>query len=204
VKALLLKIITSYLFVELAVVSFMVNHGPGITIFFGLITLGLISGMIGDIVLDLKTLYPGSASMYQHAGMVAFLIGHVFYLSALIIAFGFNWIPLVLAVVIGLTIILVSTLILKVDFKEHTVDSYLYSFFLSYMMTQACYAAVIRGFTASTLLLAAGSVLFLLSDILLIGIYYQGKDTKAHIVMNHVLYYTAQYSIALSILYFMA
>jgi uncharacterized membrane protein YhhN len=139
--------------------------------------------------------------VYQHAGMVAFFIGHVFYLSALITYFGFNWILLVLAALIGLVIILVSIYVLKVDFKEHTVDSYAYSFALSYLMTQACYAAIISGFITSTVLLAASSILYFLSDILLIGIYYQGKDTKAYIVMNHVLYYAAQYGIALSVLY---
>jgi alkenylglycerophosphocholine hydrolase len=202
VKALLLKTVTSYLFILLAFVSFMINPRPGITVFFGLIALGLICGLIGDIVLDLKTLYPESASPYQHLGMVAFLIGHLFYLSALLVYFGFNWIPLIAAVVTGLAIILVSIYILKVDFKEHTIDSYLYAFFLSYMMAQACYAAVIQSFTAATLLLSIGSVSFLLSDVLLIGIYYRNKDSKAYIVLNHVLYYGAQYSIALSILYF--
>lgn len=201
VKAVLLKIITSYLFIAVAFVSFMVNPNPGVTTFFMLITMGLICGLIGDIVLDLKVLYPESSSPYQHGGMVAFLVGHLFYLAALLIYFGFSWIPLVFAVVIALAIILISIYILKVDFKEHTIDSYLYSFFLSYMMTQSCYAAVSHGFSATTLLLAVGSVLFLLSDVVLIGIYYQNKDSRPFIAVNHILYYAAQYIIALSILY---
>ena len=201
VKAVLFKIITSYLFIAVAFVSFMGNPSPGVTAFFMLIVMGLICGLIGDIVLDLKVLYTESSSLYQHCGMVAFLVGHLLYLSALLIYFGFNWIPLVFAVVIALAIILISIYILKIDFKEHTIDSYLYSFFLSYMMTQACYAAIIQGFAATTLLLAVGSVLFLLSDVVLIGIYYQNKDSRPFIAVNHVLYYAAQYTIALSILY---
>jgi len=204
VKAVLLKIVTSYLFIAVAFVSFMVNSSPGVTAFFMLIVMGLICGLIGDIVLDLKILYPESSSLYQHGGMIAFLLGHLFYLSALLIYFGFSWIPLVFAVLIALAIILVSINILKIDFKEHTINSYLYSFFLSYLMTQACYAAFIQGFVAATLLLAVGSVLFLLSDVVLIGIYYQNKDSRPFIVVNHVLYYAAQYTIALSILYLVA
>ena len=69
------------------------------------------------------------------------------------------------------------------------------------MMTQSCYAAVSHGFSATTLLLAVGSVLFLLSDVVLIGIYYQNKDSRPFIAVNHILYYAAQYIIALSILY---
>ncbi len=201
VKAVLLKIIPSFLFIAVAFVSFIANPSPGVTAFFMLITMGLICGLIGDIVLDLKILYSESSSLYQHGGMVAFLAGHLFYLAALIMYFGFNWIPLIFAVVIALAIILISIYILKVDFKEHTIDSYLYSFFLSYMMTQACYAAVIQGYAAATLLLAVGSVLFLLSDVVLIGVYYQNKDSSAYIAINHILYYAAQYAIALSILY---
>jgi len=204
VKAVLLKIVTSYLFIAVAFVSFMVNSSHGVTAFFMLIVMGLICGLIGDIVLDLKILYPESSSLYQHGGMIAFLLGHLFYLSALLIYFGFSWIPLVFAVVIALAIILISINILKIDFKEHTINSYLYSFFLSYMMTQACYSAVIQGFAAATLLLAVGSILFLLSDVVLIGIYYQNKDSRVYIAINHILYYAAQYTIALSILYLVA
>ena len=204
VKAVLLKTITSFLFISAAFASFMVNSSPGVNTFFMLITMGLVCGLIGDIVLDLKILYPESSSQYQYGGMVAFLVGHLFYLAALLIYFGFNLLPLVIAIVIGLIIILVSKFVLKFDFKEHTVISYLYSFFLSYMMTQACYAAVTQCYTAATLLLAVGSILFLLSDLVLVMTYYDNKDSRPFIAINHILYYCAQYTIALSILYLVA
>ena len=204
VQALLFKTLTSFLFISVAFASFMVNPNEGVASFAMLIMMGLICGLIGDIVLDLKIMYKESSSLYQHGGMVAFLAGHLFYLAALIIYFGFNWLPLVIAVVLAVIIGLVSKFILKFNFAEHTIDTYAYSFFLSYMMTQACYAAITQGFTTCTVLLAVGAILFLLSDLVLVMTYYDNKDSRPFIAVNHILYYAAQYAIALSILYFAA
>jgi uncharacterized membrane protein YhhN len=204
VKALLLKTIASFFFIAVAFASFMVNSSQSVAIFFMLIMMGLICGLIGDILLDLKIMYKESSSLYHHGGMVAFLVGHLFYLTALIIYFGFNWIPLVIALVLAIIIACVSKFILKFNFAEHTVNTYAYSFTLSYMMTQACYAAITQGFTASTILLAVGAILFLLSDLVLVMTYYDNKDSRPFIAVNHILYYAAQFTIALSILYLVA
>ena len=204
VKALLYKTTASFLFVLVAFASFMANSSQGVAAFAMLIVMGLTCGLIGDILLDLKVMYRESSSLYQHGGMVAFLAGHLFYLAALIMYFGFSWIPLLIALVLAIIIGCVSKYILKFNFAEHTIDTYAYSFALSYMMTQACYAAITQGFTSCTVLLAAGSILFLLSDLVLVMTYYDGKDSKPFIAVNHILYYAAQFTIALSILYFVA
>ena len=202
VKALLFKTLTSFLFIAVAFASFMVNPGQGVATFAMLIMMGLICGLIGDILLDLKIMYKESSSLYQHGGMVSFLVGHLFYLAALIIYFGFSWMPLVIALVLAVIIAAVSKFILKFNFAEHSINTYAYSFILSYMMTQACYAAITQGYTACTVLLAAGAILFLLSDLVLVMTYYDGKDSRPFIAVNHILYYAAQFTIALSILYF--
>jgi len=201
VQALLLKTVTSFLFVALAFASFMVNSVSGVTTFFMLIAMGLICGLIGDIVLDLKIMYKESSSLYQHGGMVAFFVGHIFYLAALLIYFGFSWIALVAALILAIIIVSISKFVLKFEFAEHTIDTCAYSFALSYMMTQACYAAITQGYATSTVLLATGAILFLLSDLVLVMTYYDNKDSRPFIVINHTLYYAAQYAIALSILY---
>ena len=204
VQALLFKTLTSFLFIAVAFASFLANPNQGVATYAMLIMMGLVCGLIGDIVLDLKIMYRESSSLYQHGGMVSFLIGHLFYLAALIIYFGFNWVPVVIALALALIIGLVSKFVLKFNFAEHTIDTYAYSFILSYMMTQACYAAITQGFTTCTVLLAAGAILFLLSDLVLVMTYYDNKDSRPFIVVNHVLYYAAEFTIALSILYFVA
>lgn len=202
VKALLYKTLASFLFIVTAFASFMVNPCPCAAVFAALIMMGLVCGLIGDILLDLKIMYKESSSLYQHGGMAAFFAGHLFYLAALIAYFGFNWIPLVIAVILAAVIICVSKFVFKFNFAEHTVDTYAYSFVLAYMMTQACYAAVNQGYIACTVLLAVGAILFLLSDLVLSMTYYDNKDSRPYIAVNHILYYAAQFSIALSVLYF--
>jgi len=202
VPALLFKTLTSFLFICLAFFSFIVNFNPEVTWYFMLIMMGLVCGLIGDIVLDLKILYKESSSLYQHAGMAAFLIGHCFYLTALFIYFGFHITPLLAALALALVIMLVSVLVLRFEFKEHTINTYLYSIALSYFMTHAAYAAVKTGFTVSTVMMFAGAVLFLLSDLVLVLTYYDKRDSKPFIAVNHILYYGAQYLIAMSILFF--
>jgi uncharacterized membrane protein YhhN len=202
VKALLYKTLASFLFIVTAFVSFMVNPCPCAAVFAALIMMGLVCGLIGDILLDLKIMYKGSSVLYQHGGMAAFLVGHLFYLAALIAYFGFSWIPLLIAVILAVIIICVSKFLFKFNFAEHTIDTWAYSFVLAYMMTQACYAAINQGYSACTVLLAVGAILFLLSDLVLSMTYYDGKDSRAFISVNHILYYAAQFCIALSVLYF--
>ncbi|MFA5078757.1 MAG: lysoplasmalogenase family protein [Dehalococcoidia bacterium] len=202
VKALLYKTLASFLFIVVAFAAFLANPCPCAAVYAVLIIMGLACGLIGDILLDLKVMYKQSASLYQHGGMAAFFMGHVFYLAALIGYFGFNWIPAAVAVALAVIIMLISRFAFKFDFAEHTIDTYAYSFVLCYMMAQACYAAVMQGYSACTVLLAVGSILFLLSDLVLSMTYYDGKDSRAYISVNHVLYYAAQFCIALSVLYF--
>lgn len=201
VPALILKTITSFMFLATATAAFMVNFAADNATFYMLIMMGLVCGLIGDIVLDLKIIYKESSSLYQHAGMISFFLGHVFYISALYIYFGFHWLPLVIAIVIALAIILTSKYVFKFDFKEHTIDTYAYSFLLSYMMTQSIYAAIVSSGSSAMIIMAIGAVLFLLSDLVLSMTYYDGKDGKPFIAVNHILYYGAQFLIALSVLY---
>lgn len=202
VPALLLKTLTSFLFICLAFVSFILNFQSEVTWYFMLIIMGLVCGLIGDIVLDLKILYKESSSLYQHAGMAAFFIGHCFYLTALFLYFGFHITPLLAALVLALVIVLVSIFVLRFEFKEHTIDTYMYSIVLSYFMTHAAYAAMKSGFAVSTVMIFAGAVLFLLSDLVLVLTYYDDRDSRPFIAVNHILYYGAQYLIAMSILFF--
>jgi uncharacterized membrane protein YhhN len=202
VRALLCKVVVSFMFILVAFSSFLANLNAGAATFAMLLMVGLVCDLIGDIFLDLKIMYKESSSLYQHGGMVTFFVGHLFYLAALIMYFGFSWIPLAIALALAVIIICVSVFAFKFKFAEHSVDTYAYTVVMCYMMAQACYAAITQGFTQCTALLAAGSILFLLSDLVLVMTYYDNRDSRPYIIVNHTLYYAAQFVIALSILYF--
>lgn len=176
-----------------------------------LICCGLVCGLIGDIVLDLKVIYPEEQDKYLPAGMVAFGIGHFFYLGAVSLAIsaemsvaGWDFIwrcLLVVGISLVLTVLtwLSSTKLMKLDFGKHLWITLAYTFILTCVVV----FMIVFALSISTLklwILVVGAILFLLSDLVLSVQYFGGKQAdKTMIVINHILYYCAQIVIALFI-----
>ena len=56
---------------------------------------------------------------------------------------------------------------------------------------------IVNGFTKKYVVLSVGAVAFLLSDLVLSSIYFaKDKNTKANVLINHILYYFAQFAFA--------
>lgn len=173
-----------------------------------LLTAGLVCGLIGDIVLDLKVIYPFHQNKYLAGGMTSFSLGHLFYIGALIL-FANNeielfahphLIPLALiaggCLILTLIIWLLSVKVLKLKFEKFTAMVNFYSFILLFTTALSAYLIFV-GLTLPMFILAIGFVLFLLSDLVLSTQYFGGKqDNKKLIVINHSLYYAAQIIIA--------
>ena len=117
--ALLLKTMTSVFFMLTALMALL--HNAGIKNYAYFILAGLLFGLIGDIALDLKVVYPSDDAIYTYAGMVSFSIGHVFYLTALILYFGFNVWALAAAVVIAAATIVITKFGMKFDYGKFLV-----------------------------------------------------------------------------------
>ena len=206
-----LKTITSFLFVATAVAAVIGNYSMTGSLsakkllFMGLIVLGLVAGLIGDLTLDLKITYRDSnmrhSDLYTYFGMAAFGVGHILYIVAIALYFGFS--PWTLLIALGATaaIFCVSVFVLKTDFGKFLVTSIVYTFLLTLFAANAIAAGVIAGFSLTVILLSVGAGLFLLSDLVLSTIYFDGDDSRGMIVVNHVLYYAAQFLIAVSLLY---
>ena len=80
---LMLKILASLGFVVSSVMALVYSEVTGIAkLTIGLVVVGMVLGMIGDIVLDLKVLYDNDA-WYLNSGMLAFGLGHICYFVAL-------------------------------------------------------------------------------------------------------------------------
>ncbi len=79
---------------------------------------------------------------------------------------------------------------------------FLYSLTLSMTMTMAMVTAVITHFQTMWVVMSVGGLLFLLSDLVLSGMYFgEGKNTKFNVVLNHSLYYAAQFIMAATVLF---
>ena len=204
VKALFLKAFTSLAFVATAVCAW---FSSGKDNPFGIfIIIGLTFGLLGDIWLDLKFIYPAEDSYFTRAGFTVFGIGHIFYIAGLLYCFDIREsplhviIPVALAVIIGICVVLLEKP-MKMEYGKMKKYVLLYGIVL--FMTVLLYgsAALKSSFGDTTLVMIfAGSVLFALSDLVLNGTYFgKGKDKPVHIVINHILYFAGQFVIACSL-----
>ena len=81
-KELFFKTLISTLFIVVALVA-TYNSGK-FTLFNLFVILGLVLGLIGDILLDLKNIDMDRTVGYTFGGMITFGLGHMMYMTALI------------------------------------------------------------------------------------------------------------------------
>lgn len=195
VPGVLAKTVASLFFIGLGVVAAIVS--PAAEKWMLLIIFGLVFGLVGDIVLDLKVVYPESNDLYLNGGMISFGIGHILYFIAVLMIITFNLSVLLVSLAIALplaALIMLAGKPMKLNFGKFIVHASLYAFILVFMSVYTV-ALCIHG--DSIPLMAAGMILFLLSDLVLSPMYFGDKaHDKVFIIVNHALYYAAQICIA--------
>ncbi|MDI9540882.1 MAG: lysoplasmalogenase family protein [Bacillota bacterium] len=194
--AVILKGIASLIFV---VLGFICAQKSVNTEFARMVKMGLIFGMIGDILLNLRYVFEKKGTLIFLIGILVFLTGHIFYLLALL--------PLctnkLLAFIIGLilTILILIWIFSKIEarmaFKIFGV------FYIGAIVVMSS-VALINYFNnpqTNSLIYLLGAILFTISDIVLIFNTF-GKTSKFYLrVTNLLLYYLGQLAIALSLLF---
>lgn len=165
------------------------------------IIVGLLCGLIGDIILDLKYVYRESNDIYLNTGMLAFGVGHIFYFVATVLiseSVVKLWLPIVVALSIAAVltpvIYFVSKRLMGLDYGRFAWQSMIYCFILTFMSAFTIYLACLQ---LEFLILAAGVTMILLSDLVLSTQYFGGKvDDKFCTIVNHAVYYAGQILIA--------
>ncbi len=164
-------------------------------------------GTFGDIALDLKYVFKKYEEQYLNAGFSSFGVGHIFYSAAVITCFGFNLKALICALVVSLLcfiFVFASEPLLKVKYGKFKAITAVYMVFLGFIVGLSVGYAVFD-FSTAALMLAVGFVLFILSDVFLSGLYFgateKERTSRPAIIINHLLYYGAQFTIALSLLF---
>ena len=193
VPAVVLKGLASVCFV---ILGFLLSGGSPAA---KLITAGLLLGCIADVLLNLRMVFPKKGQLIFLVGIVVFLSGHILYLIAILKGAAPWWICVIIGVIL-------TALLMKWIFARITAKKAFKIFGIVYIgaiMLLNCLAIgnLIVSPSAFTAVFAAGAVLFLLSDIVLILNTF-GKETRQSLrVMNISLYYLGQLLIALSLLY---
>ena len=194
-KALVFKGLSSLCFIALGVICFVIgDHSlPKI-----LILIGLCLGIIGDEILALCQIYPTHDSVHFIGGGVFFIIGHLFYMTAMIISGSISWIALVIAYAIILTLSFLYESKNKFYIGDMRVSLRLY------MCVVVLFAAFGVAFfvgkpSLGRLLVALGGLLFAVSDNILFAYKLHDNTRFDRNIALHVAYYLAQMLIACSI-----
>ena len=206
--AVVLKGCTSLMFIATAVVAWLTSKNPNST--FGIFVLiGLFFGLLGDVFLDLKYIVLKKEHLFTVLGFLAFATGHIFFTTGLFIHFfDFNvhFLYLLIPGLVTVLLVVITLLMEKftaIRYKDMKPYVILYGFILFFTVTIYLSACIQTGWTIKTLdIMFGGFVAFALSDLILNNTYFaSGFNTPAFIISNHVLYYAAQFAIAVALFY---
>lgn len=197
VIAVVLKGLASLMFVLL---GYECSKVIGNTEFHKLVKIGLILGLIADILLNLRFVFKAKGKIVFLVGILVFLSGHILYLCALIPTVNNVILPLVIGIV--LTAIIIKWIFTQIEaakaFKIFGI------FYIGAIVIMNCFAfANLLQDPSNTryIIFTIGAVSFLISDIVLILNTF-GKTTKFSLrITNLSLYYIGQLLIAYSLLF---
>jgi len=201
-RSMVLKAISSFLFTAIAVYACFLNFFILGTMLF---LLGFVLSCFGDVILGLPD-FPELKEKKNKAivsGGMFFAAAHIAYYIAMIILFGWVWWTLLIAVLLALFFFLFTKLALKIDFGKMSSGIAFYSLFVSIVTSQGIYALFALNFSLYSILIAVGFLLFYVSDIVLMKIYFNNKESQNNRVLyyyNLGLYYAAQIIIATSLI----
>ena len=203
-KAALIKSVVSALFIAVGVYGMFVSApNAGENPIGPLIVMGLVCGLLGDIWLDLKYVFPEHDRAFTYAGFAAFGVGHVLYIAGMLVRFfPPDGIAYVLApIALGTVLSFVNAVLekpMKLDYGRMKPVVVAYGILLFTTMLLSGSLALCHDLQEPALnLLFAGSVLFAASDLVLSGTYFgTGHERPIDFVLNYFTYYPAQFLIA--------
>lgn len=207
IKGVIAKSLASALFIATAIAAMSVNASTDPS-FAAYICVGLIFGLLGDIWLDLKWVYPNDNDEYTFAGFISFAVGHLVFIMALLDIYAdfskplYIIIPIAAAIVLGIATVALEN-VMKLKYGKFKTISACYGCILIFFTLLSGSLALMNGFEVKTLnVIFVGGLFFLISDLILCGTYFGvGKNRPLDVITNHVSYYIAQYLIASSLIF---
>lgn len=190
-----IKGVASAFFVLLGFLGTLSGNAPEVA---RLILLGLILGAVADVLLNLRYVYEGSkAQLAFLAGILVFLAGHLAYLGA-VVPFC-PALPFVLVVGVILTAVLMYWIFGRIEAKM--VFKVFGVFYVGAIVMLNCVAGCVLAASPSFhwFVFLMGTLLFLISDVILIINNFGPKASFTLRVSNLMLYYVGQLLIALSL-----
>lgn len=182
------KLVTSFCFVIIYLVTFKKFD------FF--MFLALILCVCGDGFL---AYIKDGKKVFMVYGMASFLLAHIMYINVMLSHSRFVLVDSFISI-IALVALKLLTLKLDMYFGAKRYIIWLYTFIIFLMVTKAIDVLVLKQDMFS-LLFGIGACLFVISDIILMLLYFKFKDNKTLQITNSVVYYLAQYLMAISFMF---
>lgn len=207
-KAAFIKSLVSALFIAVGLCGAFRSASAARAVMSPFALFGLVCGLMGDIWLDLKYVFPEKDEALTYAGFFTFGFGHAAYIAGLLLAYFpagkplYGIVPFALAVLMSLgNAVLEKPMGLRYGKMKPTVIAYGALLFSTLALSGSL--ALCYGWGEKPLnLMFAGAVLFALSDLVLSGTYFgEGKDRPVDLILNYCTYYPGQFLIALSLLF---
>ena len=206
--AVILKGLTSIAFISTALVAWLTSNNPH-TMFGVFVLIGLFFGFLGDVFLDIKFMTTKYEGLFTSLGFIAFGIGHIAFITGLFInffdfseSFWYIVIPALAAALLTVVTLLMEKFT-PIRYKKMKPFVIMYGFILFFTVAIYLSTAIQKDWQVVTLdIMFGGFVLFALSDLILNNTYFRdGFNTPLFVITNHVLYYMAQFAIALSLFF---
>lgn len=209
-KAAIIKSVVSALFIAVGVYGLHVSAANASGNPIGaLVVMGLVCGLLGDIWLDLKYVFPEHDLPFTYAGFAVFGIGHILYIAGMLVRFSpppggmaYVLVPIVLAIVMSIVnAALEKPMKLNYGRMKPVVIAYGVLLFTTMLLSGGL--ALSYGWQEPALnLLFAGGILFAVSDLVLSGTYFgTGHERPVDFVLNYFTYYPAQFLIATALMF---
>ena len=160
------------------------------------VVIGLVLGAVADVLLNLRYVFEGEkAKLAFLAGIVVFLAGHIAYIVACLPYCD----ALVPCTIIGVVLTCVLLYWIFKQIEASTLFKVFGFFYLGAIVTLNCIAlfVLVTAFSPHWAMFFAGTLLFLVSDIILILNNFGPKQRFWMRISNLMLYYVGQLLIAL-------
>ena len=210
VTAVIFKGLTSLMFILTALLAWMFSNRP--TCSFGIfILIALFFGLLGDVFLDIKFITKKYEDLFTRLGFISFGIGHIFFISGLFQYYfygGIHVLFIIIPAIVAFALAIFSLLMEKfMPIRYGNMKPFIPTYGVLLFFVTAIYfsfAIFYKWNLVNINMMAIAFILFALSDLILNNTYFsEGFNKPIHIILNHVLYYIAQFMIAVSLFFLM-
>jgi uncharacterized membrane protein YhhN len=209
IPALLAKAVTSIFFMATGLTGLLVDGaelGWGVPIVFG-----MLFGLVGDIVLDARVVYPKDEDTWQWAGMTTFLIGHIIFLAAIFTHLppvgDTLWMVIAIPAVIAIIASCANTFLgpkMGLNYGQFKPICLAYAIVGLFFVFLTITIAIISGGKPRWVIMAVGAFVFIASDMILSRQYFGAAENLAKpslIISNFITYYAGQFLIAVAVMF---